>query len=976
VDKLTKKNKALHYTLIAIFTIMSAGIINAGYVYYLNYKTEYKAGIEEQLSAIGKLKADELSNWRRERLGDGRIFYKNANFALLTSRYFNEPNDADAREQLEARLNIAQASYQYDKLILLDNEYRKRIIIPEGPERPVSYISDEASKVLQSGEMVFEDFYWNEENKQIYLKILVPIMEKDNGQMIGVVAMRIAPKTYLYPFIENWPIPSVTAETLLVRKGGSGIQYLNDLKFQKGTALTLECSVASKDLPSVKAVLGYEGIVDGIDYRNEPVIADVRAVPDSPWFLVTKIDESEVYASLQKTQWLIIVFIGVLLAGAGASIGFVLKRRTAGIYQQKYDGAKEWNKTFDAIGDMVSVVDKNMRLKTVNKTFADVFGKQPEELVGKRCCEIVHGTKEPPENCPMKKTLATKMAASTEIYYEALRKHLELSTCPVLDDNKEVVEVVHFMRDITKRKLLEEGRRRTDVQLRDALRFNQEIISSASVGVVVYDTQLRYAEWNAFMENMTGMKKKEVVGKNALEIFPHLREQGVDKLIGRALNGETVSSPDVAYRCPQTGKTGWVISTYTPHHNSTGRIIGAIGIVRDITKRRQEEEFLKNNEIRFRELFENMSSAVAVYDAENDGDNFIFKDCNRTLLDIEKINREQVIGKRVTEVFPGVKEFGVFDVFQRVYRTGVAEDFPVSLYKDERISGWRDNYVYKLPSGEVVAIYDDVTEQRQAEEELKDSEIRLKTIFEDSTDGILLADVETRKFQMYNKEICRMLGYTGEEIIHLGVDDIHPEKDLPQVREVFKNQVQRGIKLAESLPVKRKDGSVFYADINTSLITMGGKKYLMGSFHDVTERRQTEEILRNSENMFRSIATAVPVGVSIVSNRKTLWMNDYFLQLIGREKEEIIDKDSRILYESDEGYNLVGDKCYKELREKGKTEIEVNWKHKDGRVLNILLTGVLLDKQDMSRGAVFAVLDITNKKQMEQELHKSSVGVN
>jgi PAS domain S-box-containing protein len=851
VERLTKKNRAMRYTFAAIFTIMSAGIINAGYIYYLNYKTQYKTEIEEQLSAIGRLKAEELSYWRKERLADGRIFYKNADFSQLVSKYFNDPNDTNAQEQIKAWLNISQASYQYDKCMLLDAQYRKKIIIPEGNERPVSYVSEDTSKVLQSGEMAFEDFYWNEESKQIYLKVLVPILEKEGGRMIGAVAIRIDPKKYLYPFIENWPVPSMTAESQLVRKGGNGVQFLNELKFQKDTALKLSRSIANKDLPSVKAVLGYEGIIDGIDYRGKPVIADVRAVPDSPWFLVTKMDESEIYAPLQKKQWSIIVFIGVLLAGAGASVGFVLKRRTAGIYQQKYDEAKEWNKTFDAIGDMVSVVDKDMRLKTVNKTFADVFGKQPEELVGKRCCELVHGTKEPPENCPMRKTLSTKETASTEIYYEALRKHLEISTYPVLDDKGEVAETVHFIRDITKRKLMEEGRRRTDVQLRDSLRFTQEVISSASVGVVVYDTQLRYVEWNTFMEKMTGMKKKDVVGKNALEIFPHLREQGVDKLLGRALAGETVSSPDVAYRCPQTGKTGWVISTYTPHHNSTGRIIGVIGIVRDITERRQTEEFLKNNEIRFRELFENMSSAVAVYDAENDGDNFIFKDCNWTLLDIERINKEQVIGRRVTEVFPGVKEFGIFEVFQRVYRTGNAEHFPVSLYKDERVSGWKENYVYKLPSGEVIAIYD-----------------------------------------------------------------------------------------------------------------------------DVTERRQAEELLKNSENMFRSIATAVPVGLGAASGRTIQWVNDYLLHLVGRQREEIIGEDTRILYENDEGYNLVGDKYYKDLREKGKAEIRVNWKHKDGRILNILLTGVALNKEEVSQGIVFAALDITDRKQAEEELHKSSVGVN
>ncbi|MFA5293499.1 MAG: PAS domain-containing protein [Phycisphaerae bacterium] len=572
MGKLVPKNKALPCAVVAIFVIMSAGIITAGCIYYFNYKAQYKAEIEDQLSAIGKMKAEVLSHFRKDYLEDGKVFYRNTSFSALVSRYFNNANDADAQEQIKEWLRNTQSAYQYDKLMLLDGQYHKKMIVPpDGAERPVSYISEETSKVLQSGQIAFEDFYWNEENKQVYLKVLVPILEKSSGKMTGVVAIRINPKNCIYPYIENWPIPSMTAETLLVRRDGNSVQFLNELKFQKGPALTLKRSIEDGDLPAAKAILGHEGIVSGLDYQDKPVIADVRAVPDSPWFLISKIDESEIYAPLKQRQWTIIVFIGVLLTGAGASVGFVWKRRIASLYRQKYDENKEWNKTFDAIGDMVSIVDKDLKLKMVNKAFADVFRKRPEELLGKRCCELIHGTKEPPENCPMRKTLLTGEPASIEVYYEALRKHLEISTHPVFDDDGKIIETVHFIRDITRRKLMEELRRKSSTQLQDALRFNQEIITNASVGVVVYDTQLRYLEWNAFMENMTAMKKEEVVGRNALELFPHLREQGIHKLLLRALAGEKVSTPDAVYRCPKTGKTGWIISAYTPHRNSSGQ---------------------------------------------------------------------------------------------------------------------------------------------------------------------------------------------------------------------------------------------------------------------------------------------------------------------------------------------------------------------------------------------------------------------
>ena len=443
VSALVKKDKTLGRILVIIYVTMLVGLITAGGFYYSNYKEQYRNEIGKQLTAIGKLKSEEISNWRKERLGDGEILYKNYVFSALVKRYFNDPNDKEARVEIEQRLNSMQTAYKYDKIMLLDSLYRKKMIIPDSPEeRPTSYVSWGTSDILETGQIVFEDFYWNEQNHKIYLKILVPILEEGSSKMIGAVALRIDPEIYLYPFIANWPVPNIkTAETLLVRKKGESVEYLNELKFRKGTALKLDHSIANITLPAVKAVLGHEGVVDGSDYQGNPVLADVRAVPDSPWFLVTKINASEVYAPLHKKLWAVIAFIAVLVGGAGAGVGAVWRQQQIRFYRQKYDEAKEWSTTFNSIPDLVSIVSSDHRIKIVNKNFADVFGKRPEELVGKRCCELVHNTKEPPENCPLRKTLSDGKTAKVEIYYEALRKHLEISTHPVFGDNGEVIEV-------------------------------------------------------------------------------------------------------------------------------------------------------------------------------------------------------------------------------------------------------------------------------------------------------------------------------------------------------------------------------------------------------------------------------------------------------------------------------------------------------------------------------------------------------
>jgi PAS domain S-box-containing protein len=138
----------------------------------------------------------------------------------------------------------------------------------------------------------------------------------------------------------------------------------------------------------------------------------------------------------------------------------------------------------------------------------------------------------------------------------------------------------------------------------------------------------------------------------------------------------------------------------------------------DVTERRQVEEKLRDSENRFRELFDNINAGVAIYEAVENGADFVFKDFNRAGQRIERTPREQVLCRRVTDVFPGVRPMGLLDVFQRVWRTGQAEHYPATIYRDDHLIGWRENYVCKLPSGELVAVYEDITERKRAEEQL------------------------------------------------------------------------------------------------------------------------------------------------------------------------------------------------------------------------------------------------------------------
>ncbi|MBU1642341.1 MCP four helix bundle domain-containing protein [bacterium] len=144
------------------------------------------------------------------------------------------------------------------------------------------------------------------------------------------------------------------------------------------------------------------------------------------------------------------------------------------------------------------------------------------------------------------------------------------------------------------------------------------------------------------------------------------------------------------------------------------------------------EQQLSEQEKRYRELVENMQSAVVVYRPQQEGRKFIIADLNQAAEKIESADKAELIGRDVEEAFPQIEAFGLLDVFKRVYRTGVAEKFALKEYRDERISGWRENYIYKLSSGEIVALYADKTAEKMQEEAVN----RVKELYENIIDSV------------------------------------------------------------------------------------------------------------------------------------------------------------------------------------------------------------------------------------------------
>ena len=176
-----------------------------------------------------------------------------------------------------------------------------------------------ARQALATAEVSFLDLHRPDAGGGIHLELVAPLRLAGNpvARPVAFVVFQTDPHRFLYPLVQSWPTPSRTGETLLVRREGSEVLYLNELRHRRGTALTLRLPVARPELPAGMAVQGREGVIQGIDHRNRRVLAALRQVPDSPWFLVSKVDREELIAPLARDTWLTALLAASMIALAG-----------------------------------------------------------------------------------------------------------------------------------------------------------------------------------------------------------------------------------------------------------------------------------------------------------------------------------------------------------------------------------------------------------------------------------------------------------------------------------------------------------------------------------------------------------------------------------------------------------------------------------------------------------------------------------
>lgn len=369
-------------------------------------------------------------------------------------------------------------------------------------------------------------------------------------------------------------------------------------------------------------------------------------------------------------------------------------------------------------------------------------------------------------------------------------------------------------------------------------------------------------------------------------------------------------------------------------------------------------------------LVDHVSSGIAVYRAVNDGADFLIVDFNRAAEQIEHTKREELLGRSVREAFPGVEEFGLFAVFQRVWQTGEPEQHPVSIYKDARITGWRRNYVCKLPNGDIMAVYDDVTQMKRTELATRMGEQIFRAIANYSYDWEVWVGPNARVLWM-NPAATRISGYPVEELTAMR------DFPAPLVYEPDRERILRAFELAvkggtgnEQFRLKHKDGRTLWAEMTYQPIydEKGNSLGHRESLRDVTARKLAEQAAEvaewEEEAILDSMAEEV---VHLDADGSILWANRAACESAGMGREQVV---GRFWYEMPLEWHDAAESCPALEAIEAGHRIEIERSTPDGRTW-FVQAAPLLDANGGIVGGVEISQDITKYRHAEEAAESS-----
>lgn len=494
----------------------------------------------------------------------------------------------------------------------------------------------------------------------------------------------------------------------------------------------------------------------------------------------------------------------------------------------------------DSIDALVYVADMDTyELLFINRFGRRLFGN----TIGKKCYETIQNEMDRP--CSFcTNHLLTDHSGPTGVYqweYQNTRngRWYDCRDRAIRWSDGRLVHL-HIATDITEYKQAQDALRSSEASL-------QSLIKTIPDLIWLKDRDGIYLSCNPMFERFFGAREADIVGKTDYDFVDQKLADFFRKHDLIALEAGKPSINEEWVTFADDGHIALLETIKKPMYDSRGDLIGVLGIGRDITERYRHELTLRESEERFRGLFNTITSGVAIYEVRNDGasgKDYIIKSFNKSALTIEGKTIEEVVGKSLFDLRPTIDEYGLIPVFQEVWKTGIPGFFPQTIYLDENYSSWYENRVFRLASGEIVAVYDDVTERKQGELEFISAHQRMK-------EAQRLAHIGTWDWMVktdtitWSEELYRIKGRDPHEPTpsYTELSHYYTPESWQELQDAVTHALSTGESYELELQIIRPDGTrawirAFGEPVYSPAGEIAG---LHGTVQDITKQKESEE---------------------------------------------------------------------------------------------------------------------------------------
>lgn len=907
----------IRWQLPLLMTVLMGLLISLVSAVYLRYEqANRREEATKLLKSISGLKAEQIKHWREDYYQEAWLFSQASYLGNDVEAFLANPTSVVAREKLLSRFGRYRGDNRFTLVALLDTNFVPRLMEPETPGTPPPNVTpDLRASLLRERRLLMTDLHFTAATNISHLDLVFPVFpsgaQPDTSlPPLGYIYLRAEAAHGLDQILNTWAVPSQSAETLLVRREGSDVLFLNELRHQTNTALKLRLPLEAKSrVPAVLAELGHTGVVDGIDYRGEAVVADIRSVAGSHWHLITKIDRAELLAPLWRQAWLTLL-LSVALTGVAAFAFWVLRKQREvrvvthdlALERERRALAERVEHLMKGANDIIVIADERWNIVEANDRAAQAYGYPLERLRRMRLVEL--------------RAPATRAAFELEnrrsqpgdhATFETIHLRSDGTTFPVEVSARKVVigGVTYHMgitRDISERKAHEREIERLTRLYATLSQINQSIVRVTTREELFREicrVTVEFSGFNLVWIGWLDPATHEIVPVGSagddkgyldkVKVYADERPEGQGPCGCCLRENRTVIfnnfvEDERALPWRQAALIHGLRAMMALPLRVEGKVCGTLAVYADEPDVFQDKEraLLEEAAVDISFAIEHIDNEQQRTQAEaavaasnkrlqsvlgNIAQGYYALDKDWRVVAVNAVS-EKHFGKPAAELIGGTFEEAtqgripdnVRAGIRQVMATGQPQHFEV---RSLVVPGtWAIDFIYPREDG-VEVYFTDITERKLAEEALRVAEQKYRSIFENTVEGIYQSTPEG-KIISANPAMATIHGYATPEEFIAGIYDAAQQLYVdPAKRAEFRRLLEeRGEVIGIEHEVRRKDGRLIWVSTNTRTVKDASGKvlYYEGTIEDITTRKQAELTLRENEERLRTVGDNIPGG--------------------------------------------------------------------------------------------------------------------